>query len=96
MHSFPRLPRACFDELQSEHVMLWLVLDYSSDVLYGLDMLVRARTGEWGQAQARPRTHLVPQEGDRGDWRQVQEIQSGRHYLPVSMRAQVGLRKPQQ
>ncbi|KAI5762542.1 CNGA3 [Gulo gulo luscus] len=37
--------RACFDELQSEHVMLWLVLDYSSDVLYGLDMLVRARTG---------------------------------------------------
>lgn len=51
MHSFPRLPRACFDELQSEHVMLWLVLDYLSDVLYGLDMLVRARTGEWGQAQ---------------------------------------------
>uniref|UniRef100_A0A8C7BFI3 Cyclic nucleotide gated channel subunit alpha 3 n=1 Tax=Neovison vison TaxID=452646 RepID=A0A8C7BFI3_NEOVI len=37
--------RACFDELQSEHVMLWLVLDYLSDVLYGLDMLVRARTG---------------------------------------------------
>ncbi|XP_032733603.1 cyclic nucleotide-gated cation channel alpha-3 [Lontra canadensis] len=37
--------RACFDELQSEHVMLWLVLDYSSDVLYGMDMLVRARTG---------------------------------------------------
>ncbi|XP_047603141.1 cyclic nucleotide-gated cation channel alpha-3 [Lutra lutra] len=37
--------RACFDELQSEHVILWLVLDYSSDVLYGMDMLVRARTG---------------------------------------------------
>ncbi|XP_022372112.1 cyclic nucleotide-gated cation channel alpha-3 isoform X2 [Enhydra lutris kenyoni] len=37
--------RACFDELQSKHVMLWLVLDYSSDVLYGMDMLVRARTG---------------------------------------------------
>ncbi|XP_012875186.1 PREDICTED: cyclic nucleotide-gated cation channel alpha-3 [Dipodomys ordii] len=37
--------RACFDELQSEHLMLWLVLDYSADVLYGLDMLVRARTG---------------------------------------------------
>ncbi|XP_062934930.1 cyclic nucleotide-gated cation channel alpha-3 isoform X2 [Cynocephalus volans] len=37
--------RACFDELQSEYLMLWLVLDYSSDVLYGLDMLVRARTG---------------------------------------------------
>ncbi|XP_054557861.1 cyclic nucleotide-gated cation channel alpha-3 isoform X2 [Talpa occidentalis] len=37
--------RACFDELQSEHLVLWLVLDYSADVLYGLDMLVRARTG---------------------------------------------------
>ncbi|XP_053056461.1 cyclic nucleotide-gated cation channel alpha-3 isoform X2 [Acinonyx jubatus] len=37
--------RACFDELQSDHVMLWLVLDYSADVLYGLDLLVRARTG---------------------------------------------------
>ncbi|XP_044781548.2 cyclic nucleotide-gated cation channel alpha-3 isoform X3 [Bubalus bubalis] len=37
--------RACFDELQSEHLMLWLVLDYSADILYGMDMLVRARTG---------------------------------------------------
>ncbi|XP_004633305.1 cyclic nucleotide-gated cation channel alpha-3 [Octodon degus] len=37
--------RACFDELQSEHVLLWLILDYSADVLYALDMLVRARTG---------------------------------------------------
>lgn len=26
--------------------MLWLVLDYSADILYGLDLLVRARTGE--------------------------------------------------
>ncbi|KAI5125273.1 Cyclic Nucleotide-Gated Cation Channel Alpha-3 [Manis pentadactyla] len=37
--------RACFDELQSEHLTLWLVLDYSADVLYSLDVLVRARTG---------------------------------------------------
>ncbi|XP_003794414.1 cyclic nucleotide-gated cation channel alpha-3 [Otolemur garnettii] len=37
--------RACFDELQSEHLMLWVALDYSADVLYGLDVLVRARTG---------------------------------------------------
>ncbi|XP_032980112.1 cyclic nucleotide-gated cation channel alpha-3 isoform X3 [Rhinolophus ferrumequinum] len=36
---------ACFDELQSEHLILWLVLDYSADVLYGLDVLVRVRTG---------------------------------------------------
>uniref|UniRef100_A0A2K5KT60 Cyclic nucleotide gated channel subunit alpha 3 n=1 Tax=Cercocebus atys TaxID=9531 RepID=A0A2K5KT60_CERAT len=37
--------RACFDELQSEYLMLWLLLDYSADVLYALDVLVRARTG---------------------------------------------------
>ncbi|KAM5319015.1 cyclic nucleotide-gated channel alpha-3 [Glossophaga mutica] len=37
--------RACFDELQSEHLVLWLVLDYSADVLYSMDVLVRARTG---------------------------------------------------
>eukprot|EP00069_Balaena_mysticetus_P012604 bmy_21711T0 len=37
--------RACFDELQSEYLMLWLVLDYSADFLYGFDVLVRARTG---------------------------------------------------
>ncbi|XP_036993087.2 cyclic nucleotide-gated cation channel alpha-3 isoform X1 [Artibeus jamaicensis] len=37
--------RACFDELQSEHLVLWLVLDYLADVLYGVDVLVRARTG---------------------------------------------------
>ncbi|XP_075418674.1 cyclic nucleotide-gated channel alpha-3 [Tenrec ecaudatus] len=37
--------RACFDELQSDHLLLWLVLDYSADIVYGLDVLVRARTG---------------------------------------------------
>ncbi|XP_012331296.2 cyclic nucleotide-gated cation channel alpha-3 [Aotus nancymaae] len=37
--------RACFDELQSEYLMLWLVLDYSADVLYVLDVFVRTRTG---------------------------------------------------
>ncbi|XP_037663155.1 cyclic nucleotide-gated cation channel alpha-3 isoform X2 [Choloepus didactylus] len=37
--------RACFDELQSEHLALWLVLDYSADILYILDILVRGRTG---------------------------------------------------
>ena len=65
--------RACFDELQSDHVMLWLVLDYSADVLYGLDLLVRARTGEWAQAQgllmARPQIDFVHQEGDHRDHR---------------------------
>uniref|UniRef100_A0A8C0DHZ0 Cyclic nucleotide gated channel subunit alpha 3 n=1 Tax=Balaenoptera musculus TaxID=9771 RepID=A0A8C0DHZ0_BALMU len=37
--------RACFDELQSGYLMLWLVLDYSADFLYGFDVLIRARTG---------------------------------------------------
>lgn len=44
--SLSRWLRACFDELQSEHLVLWLVLDYSADLLYGVDVLVRARTGE--------------------------------------------------
>ncbi|KAB0401111.1 hypothetical protein E2I00_009714 [Balaenoptera physalus] len=37
--------RACFDELQSGYLKIWLVLDYSADFLYGFDVLVRARTG---------------------------------------------------
>lgn len=51
----PGLCRACFDELQSEHLILWLVLDYSADILYGLDMLVRARTGECVSTQTNHR-----------------------------------------
>uniref|UniRef100_A0A8C9TYA5 Cyclic nucleotide gated channel subunit alpha 2 n=1 Tax=Scleropages formosus TaxID=113540 RepID=A0A8C9TYA5_SCLFO len=37
--------RACFDELQTESYILWLVLDYVSDVVYILDSCVRLRTG---------------------------------------------------
>ncbi|XP_025891424.1 cyclic nucleotide-gated cation channel alpha-3 isoform X1 [Nothoprocta perdicaria] len=37
--------RACFDELQIDHVRLWLVLDYCSDIIYIFDMFVRFRTG---------------------------------------------------
>ncbi|KAM6448042.1 cyclic nucleotide-gated channel alpha-3 [Liasis olivaceus] len=37
--------RACFDELQMEHLTLWLILDYSSDVIYVMDTFVRFRTG---------------------------------------------------
>ncbi|XP_029457736.1 cyclic nucleotide-gated cation channel alpha-3 isoform X2 [Rhinatrema bivittatum] len=37
--------RACFDELQTNHISLWLVLDYSADFIYIIDTLVRARTG---------------------------------------------------
>ena len=38
--------RACFNELQSKNTTLWMVLDYTSDVLYYIDTFVRARTGE--------------------------------------------------
>ncbi|XP_054650644.1 cyclic nucleotide-gated channel cone photoreceptor subunit alpha-like [Dunckerocampus dactyliophorus] len=37
--------RACFNELQKTNIILWMVLDYSSDVLYFVDTFVRVRTG---------------------------------------------------
>ncbi|KAM3867381.1 cyclic nucleotide-gated cation channel-like [Diretmus argenteus] len=37
--------RACFDELQTTSVLVWLVLDYLCDGIYILDMAVRLRTG---------------------------------------------------
>ncbi|XP_051840620.1 cyclic nucleotide-gated cation channel alpha-3 [Antechinus flavipes] len=37
--------RACFDELQSDYLKMWLILDYTSDAIYVLDLLVRMRTG---------------------------------------------------
>uniref|UniRef100_A0A8C8BEM2 Cyclic nucleotide gated channel subunit alpha 3 n=1 Tax=Otus sunia TaxID=257818 RepID=A0A8C8BEM2_9STRI len=37
--------RACFDELQIDHIKLWLFLDYGCDIIYVLDMFVRFRTG---------------------------------------------------
>lgn len=38
--------RACFDELQMDHIKMWLFLDYLSDIIYVIDMFVRFRTGE--------------------------------------------------
>ncbi|CAL1597805.1 unnamed protein product [Knipowitschia caucasica] len=37
--------RACFNELQHENTVMWLVLDHSSDVIYYIDTFVRLRTG---------------------------------------------------
>ncbi|XP_028816130.1 cyclic nucleotide gated channel subunit alpha 2a [Denticeps clupeoides] len=37
--------RACFDELQTKNLILWLVLDYLSDTVYIMDSCVRLRTG---------------------------------------------------
>ncbi|XP_006001372.1 cyclic nucleotide-gated olfactory channel [Latimeria chalumnae] len=37
--------RACFNDLQTENFILWLVLDYVSDAIYILDTFFRLRTG---------------------------------------------------
>uniref|UniRef100_A0A4W5LP55 Cyclic nucleotide gated channel subunit alpha 3 n=1 Tax=Hucho hucho TaxID=62062 RepID=A0A4W5LP55_9TELE len=37
--------RACFNELQNTYTILWIVLDYSSDLVYYVDTFVRSRTG---------------------------------------------------
>uniref|UniRef100_A0A2K6UEM7 Cyclic nucleotide-gated channel alpha-1 n=1 Tax=Saimiri boliviensis boliviensis TaxID=39432 RepID=A0A2K6UEM7_SAIBB len=39
------IARACFDELQSDYLEYWIVLDYVSDIVYLMDMFVRIRTG---------------------------------------------------
>ncbi|XP_076838771.1 cyclic nucleotide-gated channel alpha-3 [Brachyhypopomus gauderio] len=37
--------RSCFNELQHIYTTLWIVLDYTSDVIYCTDTFVRSRTG---------------------------------------------------
>ncbi|XP_038616047.1 cyclic nucleotide-gated cation channel alpha-3 [Tachyglossus aculeatus] len=37
--------RSCFDELQTDHLMMWLILDYAADAIYICDFFIRARTG---------------------------------------------------
>ncbi|XP_051878258.1 cyclic nucleotide-gated olfactory channel-like [Pristis pectinata] len=37
--------RACFENLQANHLIMWLTVDYISDAIYILDVLVRLRTG---------------------------------------------------
>ncbi|XP_062393378.1 cyclic nucleotide gated channel subunit alpha 2b [Sardina pilchardus] len=37
--------RACFDQLQTHNLIMWLVLDYFCDSIYILDTIVRLRTG---------------------------------------------------
>lgn len=47
LKNIPTLPfRACFNELQNKYTKLWLVLDYTSDVIYYADSFVRSRTGQ--------------------------------------------------
>ncbi|KAK3510937.1 hypothetical protein QTP70_027826 [Hemibagrus guttatus] len=37
--------RSCFNELQTDYTMLWVALDYTSDVIYYIDTFIRSRTG---------------------------------------------------
>ncbi|XP_035515766.1 cyclic nucleotide gated channel subunit alpha 1a [Morone saxatilis] len=39
------IARACFEELQHNFFLYWIVLDYTSDVMYLADMFFRTRTG---------------------------------------------------
>ncbi|XP_048455732.1 cyclic nucleotide-gated channel rod photoreceptor subunit alpha-like [Rhincodon typus] len=39
------IARACFEELQSDYLSMWFVLDYVSDVIYIIDMYLRTKTG---------------------------------------------------
>uniref|UniRef100_A0A673N6A4 Cyclic nucleotide gated channel subunit alpha 1a n=1 Tax=Sinocyclocheilus rhinocerous TaxID=307959 RepID=A0A673N6A4_9TELE len=38
------IARACFEELQHNYLLIWFLLDYTSDLLYLADMAFRART----------------------------------------------------
>uniref|UniRef100_A0A671S7Q3 Cyclic nucleotide-gated channel rod photoreceptor subunit alpha-like n=1 Tax=Sinocyclocheilus anshuiensis TaxID=1608454 RepID=A0A671S7Q3_9TELE len=38
------IARACFEELQHDYLLIWFLLDYTSDLLYLADMAFRART----------------------------------------------------
>lgn len=40
------LLRACFNELQDNYTILWIVLDYTSDAIYYTDCFVKSRTGD--------------------------------------------------
>ncbi|XP_056396101.1 cyclic nucleotide-gated olfactory channel-like [Hyla sarda] len=37
--------RACFIDLQTSYIIVWLTLDYVSDIIYIIDIIIRFRTG---------------------------------------------------
>lgn len=41
------IARTAFADLQNRTLALWLVLDYVSDLIYILDMVIQLNTGEW-------------------------------------------------
>lgn len=38
--------RACFEELQHNYLIYWVILDYTADIMYLADMFFRTRTGK--------------------------------------------------
>lgn len=37
--------RACFEELQTDYIVYWFILDFLCDLTYIADMVFRTRTG---------------------------------------------------
>lgn len=37
--------RACFEELQTDYLIMWFIVDFVCDFVYILDMVFRTRTG---------------------------------------------------
>lgn len=54
--------RACFNELQDNYTILWIVLDYTSDAIYYTDCFVKSRTGDKSShtTQRCIETHSLP------------------------------------
>ncbi|XP_005815887.1 cyclic nucleotide-gated channel rod photoreceptor subunit alpha-like [Xiphophorus maculatus] len=39
------IARACFEELQTDYLIMWFIVDFICDVIYIMDMVFRTRTG---------------------------------------------------
>jgi len=51
--------RACFDQLQTENPIVWLVFDYICDFVYILDSCMRLRTGTDTHTHTHTHTHTL-------------------------------------
>lgn len=52
------LLRACFNELQDDYTILWIILDYASDAIYYTDCFVKSRTGDRSSHTPITKIHL--------------------------------------
>lgn len=58
--TFMLSPRACFNELQDRYTKVWIVLDYTADLIYFADTFVRSRTGQIPANVLRPNVFYPP------------------------------------